>query len=57
MLDARRQNAYTLALPSGEWRIRLAAYDAMWQFSPESPAITVSILFNPRRLYLPFVIR
>ena len=57
-LDAGRKNALTLLLPrAGDWRISVAAYDAMGQMGPASTVITVTTTVNAQQIYLPLIRR
>jgi hypothetical protein len=57
-IDAGRKNALTLLLPrAGDWRISVAAYDAMGQVGSASAAITVTTTVNAQQIYLPLIRR
>jgi hypothetical protein len=57
-LDAGRKNALTLLLPrAGDWRISVAAYDAMGQVGPASTVITVTTAVNAQQVYVPLIRR
>jgi len=47
-----------LLLPqAGDWRVSVAAYDAMGQLGPASAVITVTTTINAQQVFLPLVQR
>jgi hypothetical protein len=57
-VDAGRANALSLLVPrAGDWRIRVAAYDAMGQLGPSSVAVTVTTTANASQEFLPLIVR
>lgn len=57
-VDAGRKNALMLLLPqAGDWRITVAAYDAMGQLGPASAVITVTTTINAQQVFLPLIQR
>jgi hypothetical protein len=56
--DAGRKNALTLLLPrAGDWRVSVAAYDAMGQMGPASTVLTVTTTVHAQQIYLPLIRR
>lgn len=54
-VDARRQNSSSFLIPrAGNWRVRVAAYDAMGQVGTASAEITVTTTVDAKSVYLPF---
>jgi hypothetical protein len=57
-VDVGPANAANLLLPSaGQWRIRIAAYDAMDRLSPFSNFVTVTTTVDAAKVYLPVLVR
>jgi hypothetical protein len=56
--DVGPANAANLLLPSaGQWRIRIATYDAMGRLSPFSNFVTVTTTTDAARVYLPAMVK
>ncbi len=56
--DIGPANATALLLPTaGQWRITVAAYDAMGQLSPASSAVIVTTAVDAPAVYLPLIIK
>ncbi len=58
IIDARRENSTNLILPwQGDWRITVAAYDAMNQLGLDSDPVFVHTTVDPLVVFLPLVKR
>lgn len=54
-LDARRKNSAVLLPGAGGWNITLRAYDAQGHLGSSSSILPVTVLENPKMLYLPVI--